>query len=218
MNHTLRFAVAAVLCALAVWWYLRRTERASPPVPPPVATLDAGAVSAPDSPPPLPHPPAPSDDAPRFRSIDPTRRRAILSRMAAARAARARGTAVPAAAAADPAPLPGTVDADAVLDSFLPLIPSFKDCYARRANPAVTSLRVELSLSLVGDPDVGTLVDSIAVDGDAAFRADPDLATCLRETALAIELPPMSGNTAAAFRTVLVLADDEPPAADQAAP
>ena len=215
MNHTLRFAVAAVLCALAVWWYLRRTERASPPVPPPVATLDAGAVSAPAAAPPSP---ASTDTAPRFRSIDPTRRRAILSRMAAARAARARGTAVPAAAAADPAPLPGTVDADAVLDSFLPLIPSFKDCYARRANPAVTSLRVELSLSLVGDPDVGTLVDAIAVDGDAAVRADPDLATCLRETALAIELPPMSGDTAAAFRTVLVLADDEPPAADQAAP
>lgn len=49
VNHTVRFAIAAVLCAFAVWWYARRTteaarDRAEPP------GADAGSAA-----------PAPSD-------------------------------------------------------------------------------------------------------------------------------------------------------------
>lgn len=208
MNHTLRFAFAAVLCAFAVWWYLRRTAHRTPPPPvdsPAAVDAQAGSPRPPDMP-----PPSPDDAPPRFRPIDPPRRRALLDRMAAARAAREGGPVVPfTPSAADPAPLPGRLDSDDLLAGIMPLVPSLRACYDEtRARRTATSVRVQFKLHLVGDPDLGTLIESAELDGDAAFSADPDLATCLRETLLAVELPPMIGGTTADFTTSMVLTDD----------
>lgn len=122
-------------------------------------------------------------------------------------------TSPPAGELPAPAPLPGTLAADQVLQGFLPLMPALKDCYDDgRAARTVTHVRVTFAIHLVGEPEVGTLIDALELAGDEAFRADPELATCLRETLLAVELPPLSGGSTADFKTTLVLADEEPPA------
>ncbi|MBL8621140.1 MAG: hypothetical protein JNK64_07540 [Myxococcales bacterium] len=210
MDNTPRFLVAAVLCAFAIYWYARRSREADAPPPDPgVAVIDAGV--APGAPPPGGSPPAPApgpapaavDAAPRFRRIDPAARAALLARLAARKAGQ------PAPPAAAPAPLPGHVDATAVVDSIMPLLPAFQDCYDEtRAARTAPQVEVRYALTLVGDAEVGTVISDIELSGDAAFTADPTLATCLRETMLAIELPPMVNGATASFRTSMVIADD----------
>ncbi|MBK7195819.1 MAG: hypothetical protein IPH80_25330 [Myxococcales bacterium] len=203
MDNTPRFLVAAVLCAFAIYWYARRRDEASAPPPDPgVAVIDAGV--APGGPPPSGSPPgaAPAavDATPRFRRIDPAARAALLARVAARQAGQ------PAPTTATPAPLPGHVDAKAALDSIMPLLPAFQDCYDETR--AASQVVVRYALTLTGDADVGTVISDIELTGDAAFTADPTLATCLRETMLAIELPPMINGATASFQTSMMLVDD----------
>jgi|JI10StandDraft_1071094.scaffolds.fasta_scaffold16874_7 hypothetical protein len=204
MDNTPRFLVAAVLCAFAIYWYARRRGEASAPPPDPgVAVVDAGATGAP--------PPGPSGAptavdagaAPRFRRIDPAARAALLARVAARQAGQ------PASTTATPAPLPGHVDAKAALESIMPLLPAFQDCYDEtRAARTASQVVVRYALTLTGDADVGTVISDIELTGDAAFTADPTLATCLRETMLAVELPPMINGATASFQTSMMLVDD----------
>lgn len=218
MDNTPRFLVAAVLCAFAIYWYARRRDEASKPPPDPgVAVVDGGMATG--APPPGPSVAPPSaaaavdaGEAPRFRRIDAARRAALLARVAARKAGQ---PAPPPTAAPAPAPLPGHVDATAVLDSILPILPAFQDCYDEtRAARTAPQVEVRYALTLVGDAEVGTVISEIELTGDAAFTADPTLATCLRETMQAIELPPMINGATASFRTSMVIADD--PAAPDA--
>ncbi len=215
MDNTPRFLVAAVLCAFAIYWYARRRDEASKPPPDPgVAVVDGGMATG--APPPGPSVAPPSaaaavdaGAAPRFRRIDPAALAALLARLAARKAGQ------PAPTTATPAPLPGHVDATAVLDGILPILPAFQDCYDEtRAARTAAQVEVRYALTLVGDAEVGTVISEIELTGDAAFTADPTLATCLRETMQAIELPPMINGATASFRTSMVIADD--PAAPDA--
>lgn len=211
MKHTARFVFAAVLCAFAVWWYLRRSRESRPTPPPAPAATATGSAAPPASPPTagsaVPAPAAPAEP-PRFRRIDPAARQALLDRLAARRAGSATAGSGSAPAAS---PLPGQLLVDSVQEALMPLIPAFQDCYDEtRDKRTATSVSVEYNLALVGDPEVGTLIDDIQLDGDDAFRADPEFATCLRETMLAIELPPLDQSTRAHLRTTLLFADEEP--------
>lgn len=221
MDNTPRFLVAAVLCAFAIYWYARRRDEASAPPPDPgVAVIDAGATGAPPPGPSVAPPRAAAvvdaGAAPRFRRIDPAGRAALLARLAARKPGQ---PAPPPTAAPAPPPLPGHVDATAVVDSIMPILPAFQDCYDEtRAARTAPQVEVRYALTLVGDADVGTVISDIELSGDAAFTADPTLATCLRETMLAIELPPMINGATASFRTSMVIADDPDAPARDAGP
>lgn len=207
MTNTLRFAMAALLCAFAVWWYLRRAreeERAAAEI----AALTAAEAAQPAAPPAPAAAPSPTAAPPTgFRRIDPPARAALLARLAARRAGQ------PAPAPAAP-PLPGAVDPAAVLDSIMPLVPALQDCYDEtRARRTATKVAVGFDLTLEGDAEVGTLITDIKLTGDAAFDADPALGTCLRETMLAVELPPLAQGSSAFVRTTMELLDDPAAAA-----
>ncbi len=97
------------------------------------------------------------------------------------------------------------------MQGIVALMPAFKDCYAEgRDARTVPRVQVTFAIHVIGEPDVGTVIDAAELDGDEAFRADPELATCLRETMLAVELPPLAGASAVAFKTRMILADEEP--------
>jgi hypothetical protein len=215
MSRRIAVWLLAVAAALAAWWLLQRGDGSARPEDPQRPreaarrAIDAGPVVA--------APPSMVPAAVGYRRLDPAARRALRERIARARSL---GQAsVAAAETAAPPPLPGTLEADQVLQGILPLVPALKDCYREgRAARSVSRVRVRFSLQLVGEPDVGTLIDAVELDGDEAFRADRDLQTCLRETLLAVELPPLSGGSSAAFVTTLVLADDPPATAADTGP
>jgi len=205
MNHTMRFAFAALCCTFAVWWYLRRSaENDARPRPAP-EVVDAGAVAgALDAAAPVVDASAAPAEA-RFRRIDPSRRRGILEQLAA----RAAGTAAPAGSTAL-APLPGRLEPDQIMAGLMPLLPALRDCVdVGRDHRTVTAMKIRFELELVGDADIGTLVDVVKLDGDPAFQADTTLQTCLRETLLAVELPPLASGTRASFVTTLTFDDDD---------
>lgn len=51
---------------------------------------------------------------------------------------------------------------------------------------------IAVTMRLVGAPDLGTIVESVELGGDAHFVADAPLVECMRETLMSVELPPMT--------------------------
>ncbi|MEZ4400438.1 MAG: hypothetical protein R3B06_10490 [Kofleriaceae bacterium] len=186
MTHALRFAVAALLCSFAVWWYLRSRDDARTPTvadapPPSAATIPAGP--------------------PRYRPLAPAARAALLAQLDPAHP----GAAAP--AAPTPAPLAGQVDATAPADSVAAVAPALQACYQQtRASRSTDRVQVDLTARLVGGA-AGTVIVDAALTGDAPFTADLELGPCLQAALLAIELPPMINGTAATAAVRLTLAD-----------
>jgi hypothetical protein len=152
----------------------------------------------------------------RYRVIDADARLALLNRIAAAREARQAGKPAPATAAPsaeDPPALDGILTTDQILDGIMPLMPLFKECYQGGLDRrTIAAGKVTFKMHLVGEPDIGTLVDHATLEGDPAFLADAELSTCLHETMMSIELPPMSQGAEIDVTTAMQFSPDgEPP-------
>jgi hypothetical protein len=151
----------------------------------------------------------------RYRVIDADARMALMQRIAAARAAREAGKPAPAATAPgpdDPPALPGELTADQVMDGLLPVLPLFKECYEQGLERrTIKDGTVTFAIHLIGEPEIGTLVDHAELDGDPAFLADAELSQCLHETMMSIELPPMSVGAELDVQTRMMFSDDGEP-------
>ena len=146
---------------------------------------------------------APGDpDAPaRIRTIDADQRLALMDRIAKARAARTAGKpVVPERDPSDPAPLPGTLSVDQVAQAVMDVHGLLLECWSTAVDDlAIKDGKVTVALKLVGEPEVGTLIESSDVTGDAHMLAHAELATCIRETTMAIELPPLAEGSVLEF-------------------
>jgi RNA polymerase sigma factor (sigma-70 family) len=95
-------------------------------------------------------------------------------------------------ATAVPVPAPGTPLSKSTLRyAIVQMRPLLAECYNAaldRLPHEPSTLEVELRLS--GEPDLGTLVEDVALNGAIAQNAE--LAECVRETLFALELPPMT--------------------------
>jgi hypothetical protein len=95
-------------------------------------------------------------------------------------------------ARAVPVPPPGTPLSKSTLRyAIVQMRPLLAECYNAaldRLPHEPSTLEVELRLS--GEPDLGTLVEDVALNGAIAQNAE--LAECVRETLFALELPPMT--------------------------
>jgi hypothetical protein len=70
--------------------------------------------------------------------------------------------------------------------------PLLLQCYNAASNRlARKDGTITVVVRLTGEPDVGTLVESARLDGDAHLLADAELVECMQETLMSIELPPM---------------------------
>jgi hypothetical protein len=152
----------------------------------------------------------------RYRVIDADARIALLNRIAAAREARKAGKPAPAAAAPspeDPPAVDGVLDVDQILDGIMPVMPLFKECYQDGLDRrTITSGKVTFKMHIVGEPEIGSLVDHAELEGDPAFLADAELSTCLHETMMSIELPPMAQSAEIDVTTAMQFSPDgEPP-------
>lgn len=183
-------AVALIGVAILVW-YLRR-ERAATPT---QATASPAGSAAPRDPA-APRPPA------HVQRVTAEQRKQLAAQIAKARAGRA-ATSTPAAPSV-PAPGPGPRPDRPALSQDDPeqfkttmkaamreVIPYLAECYDK-APDLPSAVNVVTKLTLVGDPDVGTLIDTDGVtdDKEAALPSAFDL--CLRDSLANLQLPPLA--------------------------
>lgn len=94
------------------------------------------------------------------------------------------------------------------------LMPLVEECYAlaRAANPAVKA-ELSLNVELLGDPELGGVVDSVEPDARGG-PYDAGLVECARESIQAVTLPPPPEGGRDAFVLSMRLDDEARPAED----
>lgn len=133
---------------------------------------------------------------PRVRKIDRQARAAILDRIRTARTARTGGNAAP--TGGSPAPpalpaLPGTISKDDIRAGVRAVIPLLAECYdAAQDRLSIKDGKIVVQMHLTGEPEVGTLIETAEIEGDAHFTGDAELVECLQQTMLSVELPPIA--------------------------
>jgi hypothetical protein len=187
----------AVAVAVAVLTWSRRGSDPRPAQAPPAgAPIAERAAAQPGmagtaAPPPPPPPPPPPTRVTRLGTA--TERQQIVAWIAAARAARAqRAAASGAGAASAGAGTPNDLEhAPAKLQAALgEAIPFLAECYK---TGSALERRPAVQLTLIGDPEVGTLVDADRLAAPGGKPLDPELEGCLRTTLASLELPPLGG-------------------------
>jgi hypothetical protein len=158
-----------------------------------------------------------------YRVIDADARMALKRRIEAARAARAENKPVPPEAAPDPTdppPVRGMLTSDDILAGITPILPLLEECYQEAlTRKSVTKGQVTFSLDIVGDKEVGSLIDTAEIGGDPAFLADTELMQCMQETIMSIELPPLAETSFVKTSVSMLLSpDDEADGGSGAAP
>jgi hypothetical protein len=94
-----------------------------------------------------------------------------------------------------PALPPGTLDRDKVRATVREAVPLLFDCYQRELDEKPDFAgRLELVFTVAGEPDVGGLVEDVALESPNGMTERPAFAECVRETMLSLEFePPEAG-------------------------
>jgi hypothetical protein len=190
MSRRIVVAVGLALAVVALLYYLRTHDKPTEPRSAPAAT-SAGSP-APAVPAAIPSRTAPPQHVTKLANAEERQR--VADRIAKAQAAR--HSAAPRPSLPAPETTHGSdlarVDAH-VLDALAEAIPFLADCY-RKALPKLASpqLTAAVTMTLTGDPDIGTLIDAdqmLDQDGKPLAR---ELDDCLRGTLNSLQLPPLA--------------------------
>lgn len=205
--------VLAVLVVSAVSWFILRT----PDGPTAVAAREAGTgsaaavgdASAAGAPSTVPRP------VTKTSRIGKERRAALAEMIRRANEARRSGAASASAPTGGTTPVP-TVDAESdativrttMKDAMRELIPFLAECYSADENlpPLV---EVVADMTLTGDPDIGTIADANSVVAKDGSALPASFTTCLRDTLVEIEMPPLSEGGSVKVHYPFTFADDE---------
>ena len=205
--RALSFFAALPLAALAAYFLLRDEGAAR-------AEASPASVSATDEPAPEPAArPSPSSTEtkpkpkPKTESPEDARRRALIDQkraqirelIEARKHGLPKGEAAPDAEPAtttDSAPVPppairGELDKQYIQDGVREIIPVIRECYneALALDEALAG-RMVLSFQILGDQEVGGVVDQVEVDERESSLADPHMRECVRQSLYMVELPP----------------------------
>ena len=92
-----------------------------------------------------------------------------------------------------PPPKPGPLSNKTAIRYAVQLVqPLLLECYTHAVpHLARKDGTIEVTLRLIGEPEVGTIVESVTLGGDAHLAGDAQLAECMRETLMTVELQPM---------------------------
>lgn len=183
------FAIAIVLAIVELAFWRRGGDPRRAP--------DAGASrSSSDAPAGSSSPPA----APaNVRRLDGAIERARVQQAIAAARARREAAAPDAAEPREPT----VADVSHAIAELTPLLEQCLDEAKPRLR--VASGKVRFAMMLSGEPDVGTLIEDATLSGDDALPGDEELARCLHETLMSVELPPMPVGGTAFYSTTLLL-------------
>jgi hypothetical protein len=187
--------VVSLVGAALLIWYLRRGHEEAPALAAPAPAITTGSAAPADA-----AKPRPND---RVRKVTPAERNEVARQIAEARKSRAAtsapaGPSLPGEAPSLPALTPGLDPHD--IDSFKStfkgamkeVVPYLAECFDKHAADLPDTLDVKAKLSLHGDPDVGTLIDTDGLtDGkDGPLHAGFDL--CVRDALASLALPPLA--------------------------
>ena len=192
VSMVVKAAIVVTLVGAAVLiWYLRRGDDESPAV---AAPAPASTTA------PAPAKPRPND---RVRKVTPAERNEVARQIAEARKGRAAasapaGPSLPTTAPSLPARAPelDPKNVESFKSTFKgamkEVVPYLAECFDKHAADLPDTLDVKAKLSLHGDPDVGTLIDTNGLtDGkDGPLHAGFDL--CVRDALAGLALPPLA--------------------------
>lgn len=139
------------------------------------------------------------------RRIAAPARTALVEAIVSARQQRASGSDAPAAKVYDfsgsvlddlsdlPPVKPGPLSKTTIRYAIREIQPMLLECYTEAApRLARKDGTITVVMRLAGEPDLGTIVESVTLGGDAHLLADAALAECMRETLMTVELPAMA--------------------------
>lgn len=91
---------------------------------------------------------------------------------------------------APPPRAPGPLSLSDLRNAIHSVLPLIRECYTAAA-PQLTRRdgTMTLGFRLEGEPDVGTLITAASLSGDPQFSSNAELARCVRESLLSIEMP-----------------------------
>lgn len=119
-------------------------------------------------------------------------------------AARAGGLAPPPTVADAPVPLPTQLGPDDLHAAVMTVLPLLVECYdAAAAQRPLPGGRLSVAMQVVGEPEVGTLIDDATLGGDPALLADAELSECFLQTMLSVELPPTTEGTQTSMKVAV---------------
>jgi len=183
--------VAGVLAAAALVLYLIRRTEPTPPI-------------AVDDPPPIlqkEKPVAKIEKIEHGKLETKAERQQLAEQIAAAQAARGAGSAAPHAPRPPSLPAAATLDPDhpedmksVIRSTMREAIPLLADCYTQ-AIPQIPDdeTKVAAKITLISDPDVGTIVDAHQISDDQGRPLLASFDDCLRNTMQQLALPPIAG-------------------------
>jgi hypothetical protein len=203
-----------VACALVVggallYWFVLRTQ----PVPTPGTTSPIAADKAEHVGSEAPQAPAKPRPVTKTSRIGKEKRAALAEMIRRSVEARRIAGASGSGASANPPPtLAAQADTEIVRttmkDAMRELIPFLAECYG--ADEKLPSpLEIIADITLTGDPDIGTIADANTVKNKDGAPLPESFSTCLRDTLVEIEMPPLSEGGSVNVHYPFTFADDE---------
>lgn len=199
--------VVAAAAIAALGWYLafgRTGDDAEAGEPARAAAPRSGAVASP------PHSPSPTAHPPQHvtKLASAEERARIAEQIERARSARAaiHAPAAPSLPRAQLDPKDIETFKTTFRDAMKEVLPLLAECYSAARAKLPSELVVKAKMSLVGDPDVGTLIDAHALDAKVEIPREFD--ECLRDTLQKLELPPLADGDKVSITYPLVFRDE----------
>ena len=186
----------ALVTAIVLVWYLRRADDEHASAAPATATATSAAPTA--------APTAPKRrPTERVRKLTAAERATVAQQIRDARAGRAATSApaapslrtpVPSLPAQQPALDPGDIDSfkTTMRGAMKEVIPYLAECFDTHAARLPDEITVRAELTLTGDPDIGTLIDTRGLARPDGAVLDTSFDTCLRDALAGLELPPLA--------------------------
>lgn len=210
--------LAVPLLGIALFFLLHRGAVPVPippqPASPPPPASEQGASSAAKN---APAPISPlaarvvSTLVPEHRIADVEERARLARQIAEARQSREAQPPPANQKAGEPGQEPG-LDRNYVRGQLREIMPIVKECYenALEKNPNLEG-RLVVHLSIVGEPQVGGLVDSSEVDREGPLGSDPALVECVQESMYAVKLKAPRGGGQVKVSYPIIFRLDGPP-------
>ncbi|MEO7097327.1 MAG: hypothetical protein ABI175_28960 [Polyangiales bacterium] len=185
-------AVIALIGAAILVWYLRRDRAAQSATAPAAVGTAQTSASAPG-----PRPPA------HVKRVTAEERKQIAAQIENARKGRAAtsapaGPSLPAQTPAPSLPKQAALSADdpeqfktTMKAAMREVIPYLAECYDKAPNMA-SEVNIVAKLTLLGDPDIGTLIDTDGIADSSNGALPSDFDSCLRDSLAGLQLPPLA--------------------------
>ncbi len=185
--------VGIAIAAVAVWFLLRREDAKKTTTADPLGAASpagsAGSTSTSAT-------PAPVDKVSR---VSPAERKRLAEQIAQAKAKRATPLDGAATGSTGSTPAPELAEAEdakivrtTMKDAMREVIPYLAECFDKAGDKVPEEIEVIAEMTLTGDPDIGTIIDTNGLADKTGAPLDPSFDLCLQDAFVSLQMPPLS--------------------------